>query len=110
VRAHVAGRADPPKYVTLKFLLGDSESISFFGSVPVTRLLAVRLLLGGERLEYDYFPVDATALRTSSSVNDYIEQLIKMNDGNNGAVGASGTGPSIGYIFVFLFLFTGFLV
>jgi hypothetical protein len=32
-----------------------------------------------------------------------------MNDGN-GAVGASGTGPSAGYTFQFLFLFTGFLV
>jgi hypothetical protein len=42
-------------------------------------------------------------------VNDCIEQLIMMNDGN-GAVGASGTGPSAGYTFLFLFLFTGFLV
>jgi hypothetical protein len=42
-------------------------------------------------------------------VNDYIEQLIMMND-ENGAVGASDTGPSAGYTFVFLFLFTDFLV
>jgi hypothetical protein len=42
-------------------------------------------------------------------VNDYIEQLIMMND-ENGVAGASGTGPSAGYTFVFLFLFTGFLV
>jgi hypothetical protein len=44
----------------------------------------------------------------ASTVNDYIEQLIMMNDGN-GAAGASGTGPSAGYIFMFLFLFTDFL-
>jgi hypothetical protein len=42
-------------------------------------------------------------------MNDYIEQLIMMNDGN-GAAGASGTGPSAGYTFMFLFLFAGFLV
>jgi hypothetical protein len=41
-------------------------------------------------------------------VNDYIEQLIMMND-ENGVAGASGE-PSAGYAFVFLFLFTGFLV
>jgi hypothetical protein len=46
-------------------------------------------------------------------VNDYIEQLIMMNNDENGVVGASGTGPSgtgpsAGYTFVFLFLFTGF--
>jgi hypothetical protein len=32
-----------------------------------------------------------------------------MND-DNGAVGASGTDPSTEHTFVFLFLFTGFLV
>jgi hypothetical protein len=32
-----------------------------------------------------------------------------MNDGN-GAAGASGTGPSAGYTFTFLFLIDGFLV
>jgi hypothetical protein len=32
-----------------------------------------------------------------------------MND-ENGVASASGTGPSAGYTFVFLFLFTGFLV
>jgi hypothetical protein len=36
----------------------DSETIKFLGSISATRLLAVRLLIGGERLEYDYFPVD----------------------------------------------------
>jgi hypothetical protein len=44
----------------------------------------------------------------ASTVNDYIEQLIMMND-ENGVAGASGE-PSAGYAFVFLFLFTGFLV
>jgi hypothetical protein len=42
-------------------------------------------------------------------VNDYIEQLIMMND-ENGSAGASGTSPSAGYTFVFLFLLFGFLV
>jgi hypothetical protein len=37
-------------------------------------------------------------------MNNYIEQLIMMNDGNG------ATGPSAGYPFVFLFLFSGFLV
>jgi hypothetical protein len=45
----------------------------------------------------------------SSTMNDYIKQLIMMND-ESGATGASGTGPSAGYTFVFLFLLTGFLV
>jgi hypothetical protein len=45
----------------------------------------------------------------ASTVNDYIEQLIMMNDGN-GVTGASSTGPSAGYTFMFLFLFTGSLV
>jgi biotin transporter BioY len=40
-------------------------------------------------------------------MNDYIEQPI-MNDGN-GTAGPSGTGPSAGYTFVFLFFFTRFL-
>jgi hypothetical protein len=35
-------------------------------------------------------------------VNDYIEQLIMIND-ENGVAGASGLGPSAGYTFVFLF-------
>jgi hypothetical protein len=43
-------------------------------------------------------------------VNDYIEQLIMMNDGNGVAgafgTGPSGTSPSAGYTFTFLFLFT----
>jgi hypothetical protein len=43
------------------------------------------------------------------TMNDYFEQLIMMND-DNGAVGASGTDPSTEHTFVFLFLFTGFLV
>ena len=47
-------------------------------------------------------------------MNDYIEQLIMMNDGNGAAgasgTGPSGTGPSAGYTFMFLILFTGFLV
>jgi hypothetical protein len=34
-------------------------------------------------------------------VNDYIEQLIMIND-ENAAAGASGIGPSAGYTFVFL--------
>jgi hypothetical protein len=38
-----------------------------------------------------------------------MEQLIMMNDGN-GSVGASGTGPSVGHTFMFLFLFTSFIV
>jgi hypothetical protein len=41
-------------------------------------------------------------------VNNYIEQLIMMNDENGDT--ASGTGPSAWYIFVFLFLFNRFLV
>jgi hypothetical protein len=32
-------------------------------------LLVVRLLPGGKRLEYDYFPVDAKELRTYSCIN-----------------------------------------
>jgi hypothetical protein len=47
-------------------------------------------------------------------VNDYIEQLIMMNDGNGAAgpsgTSPSGTSPSAGYTFIFLFLFTAFLV
>jgi hypothetical protein len=43
-------------------------------------------------------------------VNDYIEQLIMINDGNGVAgafgTGPSGTSPSAGYTFMFLFLFT----
>jgi hypothetical protein len=69
---------------------------------------------------YDYFPAASDWSTTTSrwtqrhyenlpasAMNDYIEQPI-MNDGN-GTAGASGTGPSAGYTFVFLFFFTRFL-
>jgi hypothetical protein len=83
MHAHAAGRGEPPKPITLEFLLGDSETIRFLGNVSAMQLLIVRLLPNGKRLDYnyfpveattyDYFPVDATALRTSSCIK--CEQL-----------------------------------
>jgi hypothetical protein len=98
-------------------LARDSEAIRFLGGATSARLLSdlpstifllflvVRLLPGGKRLQYDttsWWTQRHCEHLPTSTVNDYIEQLIVMNDKNRVA-GASGTGPSSGYTFVFLF-------
>jgi hypothetical protein len=76
VCAHAAGRAEPPKLASLEILLGIARQSGFWVAQQVRdcstiflMLLVVRLLPGGKRLEYDYFPVDAKALRTYSCIN-----------------------------------------
>jgi hypothetical protein len=85
VRAHAAGRAEPPKPSSQEILLWiatgfwvaqqvrDCSTISSFCSLsdyfPAASDWSATTSRWTERLEYDYFSVDATALRTSSCIN-----------------------------------------
>jgi hypothetical protein len=116
VRAHAAGRAEPQTGIA-RDPAQDSEAIRFLGSATNVRLLnnlpplarctttsrqqaiGVRLLPSGP----SYW-----STTTSRWMQRHYEHLPAST--GNGATGASGTGPSAGYTFMFLFLFTSFLV